>query len=109
MQALYAAWMSVESCSTCLKQHTCFQVQQLMEIAPDCPELPDLLCTVRQVACAGLSPQTLSFNCSTLTSLLAFCKRGQAVCFDTKSAAAEILAYIAGALVCFQTCGSTLT
>ena len=92
MQALHAARMSIDPCSTCLNQHTCLQVQQLMEIAPDCPELPDLLYTIRQVACTKLSPQTSSFDCSTSNEPACFCKRGQAVCLDMKSAAAESLA-----------------
>ena len=92
MQALHAARMSVDRCSMSLNQHTCFQVQQLMEIAPDCPELPDLLCTIRQVACAELSPQTSSFDCSSSDKPACFCKRGQAVRLGMKSAAAESLA-----------------
>ena len=63
-----------------------------MEIAPDCPELPDLLCTIRQVACAKRTPQTLSFDCSTSDKPACFCKRGQAVRLDMKSATVESLA-----------------
>ena len=60
MQALHAARMSLDPCSMLPESNTStFQVQQLMEIAPDCPELPDLLCTIRQVACAKLSLQTI--------------------------------------------------
>ena len=54
MRAWPAATKSADPCSMTLNLHAWFQVQQLMDIVPDCPEFSDLLFTIRQVALARL-------------------------------------------------------